>query len=317
MKSIRSIQNQSLKKIEIIIVDDYSKDNSKRYYKYLLKTEPRIRIFFHLKNMGVWRSRMDGFLYSRGKYIIFFDTGDLYADDKVLEDVFNLAEKYNLDSVKMLFKTIFNYNNIPNKKIPHFTNNEVYNKIVYGTQNIKRYNKKIFGNSGAIWIRLIKSNIFTKGLFLLSSNILNIYKNLWEDVWWNRLADEISDNLLIIKRYAYLYHYDGKGEGTIKINTIVNKDKMIHEFIYFLYFDLEFLPKQNNKKIIINKLKEFNNKKKEINLNCFISKFYLLDNLIYTLLNDSFVSNHDKIFLKNLLINSKKRAQKLRKIYIN
>ena len=309
MKSIRSIQNQSLKNIEIIIVDDLSKDNSKIYYKYLLETDPRIRVFSHLKNMGCWRTRIDGFLYSRGKYVIFFDSGDLYSDNKVLEDAYILAEKYNLDSIRMLYKEISSYNNVTNYTIPLFPINAEYNKIVYGSQNIKRYNKEVFNGWGTLWTRLTKSNIFTKGLILLSSNILNIYKNLWEDLWWNSLADEVSYNIMIFKRYAYLYYYDGKGEGTIKNNTIFNKDKMIHEFIYFLYFDLELLPKEDNKKIIINKLRKFNNKNEEINLNCFISKFYLLDNLIYILLNDSFVYNKDKIFLKKILINSKKRAQ--------
>jgi cellulose synthase/poly-beta-1,6-N-acetylglucosamine synthase-like glycosyltransferase len=37
MKSIKSIQNQSLKNIEIIIVDDCSTDNSSKYYKFLIK----------------------------------------------------------------------------------------------------------------------------------------------------------------------------------------------------------------------------------------------------------------------------------------
>ena len=90
IKSIRSIQNQSLKNIEIIIVDDFSTDNSFHKYKYLLKEDPRIRIFYHTKNMGLWRSRIDGFLYSRGKYIIFFDPDDLYEDNYILEDSFNV-----------------------------------------------------------------------------------------------------------------------------------------------------------------------------------------------------------------------------------
>ena len=84
MKSIRSIRSQTFTNIEIIIVDDCSTDNSNKYYKYLLETDLRIRVFFHLKNMGVWRSRLDGFLYSKGKYIFHFDTGDLFEDNYVL-----------------------------------------------------------------------------------------------------------------------------------------------------------------------------------------------------------------------------------------
>ena len=83
MKSIRSIQNQSFKNIEIIIINDCSTDNSTKYFKYLLKTDPRIRIFTLLKNMGLWRTRLDGIIYSTGKYVISFDVGDLYEDNYI------------------------------------------------------------------------------------------------------------------------------------------------------------------------------------------------------------------------------------------
>ena len=177
MKSIRSIQNQSLKNIEIIIVDDCSTDNSSKYYKYLLETDLRIRVFFHLKNMGVWRSRLDGFLYSKGKYIFHFDTGDLFEDNYVLEDLLDIVEQFNLDSVKMLFRIFYNMSDIHNYSSPiNFKRNQ--SKIVYST-NIKKYDTKIFGNHTNIWNRLTKNEIYTKGLYLLSSYILNIYKNLW------------------------------------------------------------------------------------------------------------------------------------------
>ena len=227
------------KNIEIIIVDDCSTDNSTIYYKYLLDTDQRIRIFTHLKNMGVWRARLNGFLYSRGKYIIHFDTGDLYSDPFVLEDAYNLIEKYKLDSIKMMFRLLYNYSDIENSSIP-FKINSKYTKIVYEPGNIKKYNEEIFGTWGNIWTRLTRSNIISKGLYLLNSKILNVYKNLWEDVWWNKLIDEISFSFLIINRNAYLYYKDGNGEGDIRIDTDEQKNKIIHEFINFLYFDLNF-----------------------------------------------------------------------------
>ena len=281
MKSIRSIQNQSLKNIEIIIVDDCSTDNSSKYYKYLLETDPRIRVFNHLENMGVWRSRLDGFLYSKGKYVIHFDTGDLYEDNFVLEDAFNIIEKYNLDSIKMLFRILkknsFEIYNLP---IKFYKNNS---KIIYKPK-ISKYDKKIFGNYTNIWNRLTRKNIIIKGLYLLSSNVLNIYKNLWEDIWWNKLINEVSYDFLTIERFSYLYFKDGTGEGSLKTNTKIQKDKIIHEFMYFLYFNLELLPKKNNKKIIINRLKK-HNESSIINLNDFETKFYILNYLLVSLIN--------------------------------
>ena len=121
--------------MEIIIVNDCSTDNSKKYFDYLFETDSRIRIFNHLQNMGLWRSRIDGFLYSRGKYIINFDPGDIYEDNYVLEDYFNLIENYNIDSVRFLWRYIYDYNNISNSNIP-FNAFPKINKIVYEPSNI-------------------------------------------------------------------------------------------------------------------------------------------------------------------------------------
>ena len=113
--------------------------------------------------------------------------------------------------------------------------------------------------------------------------------------------------MVLIKRYAYLYFKDGKGEGDFKFETSSQRDKMIHEFIYFLYFDLELLPKENDKKKIIKKLHNFKNKDNKINLGLFKTKFYILDDLLNILIKDPFVSSEDKIFLNQLLIDSQKR----------
>ena len=46
------------------------------------------------------------YIMIKGKYIILFDTGDLYEDNYVLSDAYNVIEKYNLDSCKFLFRII-------------------------------------------------------------------------------------------------------------------------------------------------------------------------------------------------------------------
>ncbi len=307
MKSLKSIQNQSLKNIEIIIVDDCSTDNTIKYYKNLLENDPRIRIFFHLKNLGVWRARIDGFLYSNSKYVIHFDPGDLYEDNYVLEDAYNIISKYNLDSIKMPSRFIFNYNNLSYNKFGIIIK-EKYTKVAYQPY-ISNYNYHFFRKKGWIWNRLTRKNIISKSLYLLSDRMLNIYKNFMEDIWWNYLINKVSFSYLIIKRYAYLYFKDGNGEGDYKLKTEIQRDKMIQEFISFLYFDLELLPKDNNKKKIINKLHNFNNKKNKIKLNFFRTNFYILDNLLNLLIKDPFVLKEDKIFLNKLLLNSKKKQK--------
>ena len=78
-----SIQAQKLDDIEIIFVDDFSKDNT---YKNILKAQkldPRIKIIKNKKNMGIMYSRMFGALESKGEYVTFLDCDDLYIDSNI------------------------------------------------------------------------------------------------------------------------------------------------------------------------------------------------------------------------------------------
>ena len=309
MKSIRSIQNQSLKNIEIIIVDDCSTDNTTKYYNSLLETDPRIRLFYHLKNKGVWRTRIDGLLYSKGKYAIFFDVGDLYEDNYVLEDAYNVMEKYNLDSLKMFFRLIFDYNNLTHNEIPFNTN--VNQTKVSSSKNLFRDCKNIFGAyDGVIWNALLKSDVYIKGLYLLNNEVLNIYKNLWEDRWWTRLMYISSRNLLSIKRFCYLYYKDVKNDHLFFAKTEKEKDRLIHEFVYFLYFDMNFLPKEHDKKFIIDRLIDLDKRNGRIALNNFRTKFYILDNLVKKLIEDPYVNKQSKTSLQ-IILNKSYQRQKL------
>ena len=299
LRSVRSIQNQSFKNIEIIIIDDGSKDNSTKIYNQLLETDKRIRIFYHLKNMGVWRSRLDGLLYSRGKYIINFDTGDCYADNFILEDAYNLINKYNLDSVRFSFILVRDINNIKKKyRIYKFARK--YTKIILG--NNQKYNVETYIH-GTIWNRLIKKSILLKALDLIDSLILNAYKNLWEDRWWNELTNVISYRNLMFNRIGYIYIKTKTGEGRYKVKNEKEIDKTIHEVIYFWLFDYQILPKKDNKKSIINKIRKFTNKnsKSKININFLKTKFEDFTYLLNLLLNDSSIQKKDKLFIKKIL----------------
>ena len=57
-KCLRSIQNQSLKNIEIIIVDDCSLDNSVELIKEYQKEDPRIILIEHDANEGMIKTRI-------------------------------------------------------------------------------------------------------------------------------------------------------------------------------------------------------------------------------------------------------------------
>ena len=81
LRFIKSIQNQKFKKIEIILIDDYSTDNTRTLIKKYQKEDKRILLIENKKNKGTFASRNIGILKSRGKYIILPDPDDILAQD--------------------------------------------------------------------------------------------------------------------------------------------------------------------------------------------------------------------------------------------
>ena len=85
-KSLRSVQNQSIKNIEIIIVDDCSLDNSLDIIKEYQKYDKRILLISHNSNEGTIKSRTDGIKRAKGKYITIIDGDDALIHKDILKN---------------------------------------------------------------------------------------------------------------------------------------------------------------------------------------------------------------------------------------
>ena len=100
ISSVRSIQNQNISQIEIILVNDFSSDNSLKFIKNLQSSDPRIIIINNKRNMGTLYSRSIGALKAKGKYIFSLDNDDLFFNDDVFDTVYKNAKIGNYDIVK-------------------------------------------------------------------------------------------------------------------------------------------------------------------------------------------------------------------------
>ena len=107
--SIHSAEYQNISNIEIIIVDDYSKDNSKEIINKFMAYDKRIKLIENKKNMGTLYSRSIGSLMAKGNYIMCLDNDDLFFDEDVFDFLYKQAQKDNLDLVSFRVMVSKNY----------------------------------------------------------------------------------------------------------------------------------------------------------------------------------------------------------------
>ena len=86
------ILSQSLKEIEVLLVDDGSTDNSINILNEYAKKDFRIKILTQ-KNQYAGIARNNGMKISKGKFIAFMDSDDLYPNNFTLEFMFKNAIK--------------------------------------------------------------------------------------------------------------------------------------------------------------------------------------------------------------------------------
>ena len=97
--ALRSVQNQSLRDIEIVCLDDGSTDNSEEVVEKFQKDDPRIVLYKHEKNMGTGTTRAHLGQYAKGKYLMWLDPDDAYCSPDAAKMAYEKAEKTGADIV--------------------------------------------------------------------------------------------------------------------------------------------------------------------------------------------------------------------------
>lgn len=102
VRSMDSLVNQTLKDIEIIVVNDGSTDNSKKLIEIYQEKYPNKIKLVDKENGGLSDARNYGIPYAIGEYIAFLDSDD-YVELDTYENMYNLAKKENSDMVECNF----------------------------------------------------------------------------------------------------------------------------------------------------------------------------------------------------------------------
>ena len=124
IQTISNVCNQSFKDIEIIIIDDNSTDQTQK--KILNLNNSKIKYYKNSINIGVSKSRIEGFKKSIGEYVAFIDDDDIWLDQK-LSKQYEVIQKKNLDFVT----SNFIINNMLDKTKYEKTLNDFNDKFQY------------------------------------------------------------------------------------------------------------------------------------------------------------------------------------------
>lgn len=180
---IESLQKQTLREIEIILVDDGSPDKSGDICDKYAKDDERI-IVIHKKNGGVSAARNDGLAVAKGEYIIFCDSDDWLPLD-ALQKLYEEGEKTDADIV---IGDIYLAEN-DSEKIVHFYENEFVtedkefiNKLIqadlYRTYcPMPAAGEPAFGYGGP-WNKAVKLNLLKENRIQFDTRVKGIFDDI-------------------------------------------------------------------------------------------------------------------------------------------
>lgn len=290
-KCLKSLVNQTLDDIEIIVINDGSPDNSQKIIdKYVKKYPKKVKSYIK-ENGGQGSARNYGLKYASGEYIAYVDSDD-YVEKDMYKDMYTLAKKENSDIVICGNSVV----SMDSKII------KIEPSIIYNDKNLDI----LFGKM-AVWNKIYKKDL------LLKNNIEFRSKVWYEDIDFTTklLFDNVNISFIDKPFYDYLLR-----PGSTMNNSNINRnleliqafDEMINYFkkknIYEEVYDkLEFLclyhlyicgitrvinadTNFKEKKVIINKFIEYiDNNFKTFKSNKYIKYIDRNKKLVYKLIN--------------------------------
>lgn len=149
-KCLESIVGQTLKEIEIIVVDDGSTDDSSRIIDRYARTDSRI-VAIHKTNGGVVSARNCGIARATGSYILFVD-GDDHLESDTCERLLKKAQATRADMVIMRFDIEYPQH----KEEPRFWSQDEYDPVTA----IHTMAHEEFRWS--LWSRLMRKELFDR-----------------------------------------------------------------------------------------------------------------------------------------------------------
>ena len=207
--TLKSICAQTYQNLEIVVVDDGSKDSTPEILDKICEKDSRIRVI-HKENGGVTSARFSGVEAATGEWIGFVD-GDDYIEPEMYETLLRNARQYNADISHCGYQMVF-----PSRvDLYHGTGKFVEQDNLTGMKDLL---EGVFVEPG------LCNKLFSRKIIdnFLSRNIMDFSVKINEDLLMNFYLFKESNKSVFIDR-CYYHYMVRKGSAA---TSILNANKI-------------------------------------------------------------------------------------------
>lgn len=230
-----SIQNQSLKDIEIIFIDDMSQDKSREIIEEFMVNDKRIVLIKHDQNRRTFYSRNEGAKLAKGKYLLFIDPDDLIINN-ILEKSYITAERNDLDVTQ--FYIIWG-----NFKKNEITNFKYKDGILHQPQIMEIF---YHGETRNLCDKLIKKDVFLKSINFMNSEFRNERYEVHDDDTGFYGLIKTAKSFGFLEQIGYFYNL-GVPNSTTKTKFKSDKINKIFKSL-FTIMKYYYIQSEDNRK---------------------------------------------------------------------
>ena len=223
-RCLNSCFNQTYNNLEIIVINDGSKDDSLKIINSFLPNYSDKLVVVDQKNCGAANTRNNGIDLAHGKYLMFIDNDDWIEEDYV-EKYVDEIEKNNLDVVIGGYKRIN-------------SDGKVLMQVDLDCHPYSKYKVQ------APWAHIYKTS------FIKSNNIRFLNTNILEDLPFTMESVTLTDKVEVFNYTGYIWFYNDDSVS----NTI---QKNLENDLNFIYSINKIYDDLISNEIVIDKYIEY------------------------------------------------------------
>lgn len=220
-RAVKSILNQSEKDIQVILVDDGSKDSSGEICNKIAEKDERVLVI-HQENQGICAARNTALNVASGEYITFCDNDDIFLPG-FIEENYLLAKKYDADIVRFCRRRVVTRNG---KVIRDSVMNN-FPFLVIQREDYAKYDHEISCAGNGVWTGLYRRTF-------IESNHIKFDESIrfgLEDSMFNLQAYQKFHTLVLNPKvyYVWLNRMEHSTTGKFDMNYIFSLKKCLRQ----------------------------------------------------------------------------------------